>query len=450
MNAELNKVFMRSINNFKSKEAYFNNTTSLELALSDLVSELRIVYDSCFNVDSKVITQNKKAYASAIEKKLIGHQIKIARALNAEKVVIGIRKGINAAALPLIWDNKLIETKAKEIKSVKYKFNDKYAQTLEDVMETSDGYKFRNPNGKIIIVVIGIDIFSINLTDEEVIAVILHEIGHGLQQMLVNVNTEIYAETKRTIMNDMFQFLEIIDSSMLYGGSGRIFTALWSIIKSFAGLKRYLDRKPILKKAEKLAKNSDELAGEILTSVVIDKDSNDRNKLADEYSDQRKYNIKNSIDKKSKLNIFSLISIAFNKFLNLLTNFSSIFYHLLYPFVNLTSKYTFFNKKFLTKELRYEQFADYVATSYGYGPQLSSALVKLKNSKKSASQYDERGLDLGLFNFIHFVPGINLILAYTNWIDNKSRDLIAGYPTTIERLEGIYKVLDYEIISYFL
>lgn len=440
--AELSKVFNRSVKNYKSNEAYFNNTTSLEFALSELVAELRVIYENCFNVDSKVIIQNKKAYASIIEKNITKHQIKIARALNAEKVIIGIKKGTNAAALPLIWDNKLIEAKAKEIKSVKYKFNNKYAQTLEDIMETSDGFKFKDPNGKILVVIIGIDLFSLNLTDEEMIAVILHEIGHGLQQMLVNINIEIYAETKRTIMNDMFQFLEIVDSSILYGGSLRIFKLLWSVIRSFAGLKRYLTRKPILKKAERLSKNNDELAGEILASVVIDNDV-DRKTIAEDYGNQRKYNIKQAInDKKSKFNIFSLISMAFNKFLNLLTNFSSIFYHIMYPFVNLTSKYVFFNKKFLTKELRYEQFADYVATSYGYGPYLSSALVKQNNATKKS---DERGLDIGLFNFLHIVPGINLILAYTNYIDAKSRDMIAGYPTTIERLEGMYKVLDYEL-----
>lgn len=444
---DLNIIFSRSVKNIiKSNEAYFSKTTSLEFALSDLVTDLRIIFNNCFNVDSKIIVQNKKNYASIIEKQISRHQNVIARAINAERVVIGIRKGANAAALPLIWDNKLIDSRVKQIKSTKYKFNEKFAETLEDIMETSDGYKFKNPNGKILVIVIGIDIFSANITDQEMIAVLLHEIGHGLQQMLVNVNTEIYAETKRTIMNDMFQFLEIVDSSLLYGGSLRVFKLIWSIIRSFAGLKRYLDRKPTLRKVEKLAGKNEELAGEILTSIVINNDeSNNRNSIADEYASQRNYNIKQAIkDKKGKFNIFSLIGTAFNKFLKLLTNFSSIFYHLLYPFVNLTSKYVFFNKKFLTRELRYEQFADYIATSYGYGAELSSALVKIKNIKKD-DKYDERGLDLGLFNFLHFVPMVNLVLAYTNYIDSKSRDMIAGYPTTTERLEGMYKVLDYEL-----
>lgn len=444
--AELSKIFIQSVKNYRSNEAYFSNTTSLEIALSDLIAELRDIYNNCFNVNSKVIMNNKKAYSSMIEKKILRHQTNIAKAINAEKVIIGIKKGLNAAALPLIWDNKLIEGKVKELKSYRYKYNDKFAQTIEDVMETSDGFKFKDSTGKILIVIIGIDMFSAELTDEEMIAVVLHELGHGLQQMLVNVNVEIYAETKRTIMTDMFQFLELVDNSLLYGGSLRVFKLLWSIIRSFASFKRYTERKKILKKAEKFGKNDEEITGEILASVVMSNDdSNDRNKIAEEYSSQRRHNIKKALsNEKGGFNIFSLISIAFSKFLNFLTNFSSIFYHLLYPFVNLTSKYVFFNKKFLTRELRYEQFADYVATSYGYGAKLSSALVKLRNIK-SFTKYDERGLDLGLFNFVHIVPGINLIIAYSNYIDTKSRDMIAGYPTTSERLEGMYKVLDYEL-----
>ena len=64
---------------------------------------------------------------------------------------------------------------------------------------------------------------------------------------------------------------------------------------------------------------------------------------------------------------------------------------------------------------------------------------------KSAKISSEDGKNLYLFNFLHYVPIVNLLIAYGNHVDEKCSNLLAGYPPTIQRIEGIYKALDYEI-----
>ena len=113
--------------NLKSEEVYFNKTTSLELVLTNLVSDLRALYNDFFKVDYSMIKSNNTKYAAIIEGAIKKYERQFANAVNAEKVVIGLTTETNASAFPMVWDDRLISENIEKIGSERITFDKKFA-----------------------------------------------------------------------------------------------------------------------------------------------------------------------------------------------------------------------------------------------------------------------------------------------------------------------------------
>ena len=424
--------------NLKSEEVYFNKTTSLELVLTNLVSDLRALYNDFFKVDYSMIKSNNTKYAAIIEGAIKKYERQFANAVNAEKVVIGLTTETNASAFPMVWDDRLISENIEKIGSERITFDKKFAASLEDVMATDDGFKFRDKKGKIIIILLGLGLFNLDITDEEYVGLIIHEWGHCIEQILLNVNATIYCDYKRQMITDLVEIFDFIGLKYLHVDPGRVFTGFVTALpKLFI---HFFDHKKGLKKIEKESKGDQQLAGELLAKKVMAEF--DRKEIVEDALYTRAYTINKILKSKPKDIKKSFFKIIFAPVVYLFKSIGALGWLFFLPFraiLDPRNKIVNFNKRFLKKELRYEQFADYVATAYGYGQYQSAVL------RKSATKGKQDGKELYLLNFLHYVPLVNLLIAYANNCDTKANSLLNGYPSSIERMEAMYKSLEYEL-----
>jgi hypothetical protein len=86
---------------------------------------------------------------------------------NVEETCFGLENIYNAAAIPLFCGNSIQFKAANEVK----------------IIESSQGYRFEKKDNLFFIMILGIRFLTdTKLTDETIVAILFHEIGHGFQQ----------------------------------------------------------------------------------------------------------------------------------------------------------------------------------------------------------------------------------------------------------------------------
>lgn len=409
-----NELFKFTVKNLeeKSVEAYFNKQTSaIAIAIHNLMDDLKTFWDQYLSMDSKdnnwTIIKKKIADIKKIVEK---HEVSIAKVLNCESVTIGLLYETNAYCYPLFFDKEIIEldSKAKNTRE-KFQLNIDFAKKLEDIIETKNGFKFKNPKGIKIIMMFGLGCFYNEMTVDECTAILLHEIGHAMQQMLVSCAMNIYCDAKANYIQSL--------GDGITRGSFNFF----DMLKSKKNEKTKTDEelvKPHLGPIEDFdrEKMKDE------TKTLMD----DHLKIIFEYRDQllAKENTFFTFILKSLIGVFlltiNLIKIPFVLMSHVIGNVT-------------------FHKDFLKKQVRFEQFADYMAVQNGYGAELVSGLAKLEKADGGVIS------DYGLLNFVYLIPILNVALTYADYRDMKDGLLLHGYPTNLQRYEAIYKGMKYEL-----
>lgn len=414
------KLFNYSISGVEkfSAEAYWQKgKTPLAMVLTEYFGELRSFYNAYLAMDltsgsMKNLIKKKLDLLKSISTK---YENKLADVMNAESVSLAYEYNSNAGCYSLAIDKNMINVE-KDGKKERYSINKNFSKKISDIVETNNGYRFRNKKDIKLLFVFGFGFFQEGLTDDELVAIMLHEFGHSLQQMLVDAGLEIAIKEKRHVLRSLVS----------------------SIVAGF----RYL---PIMS-------GWDEREG-ATENELKEYTAYDRDDMAKELQEATKENITLMIKYRRKFLesgkpfpfvVKSIVSIMFGW-----VGVASHLIHLPFWFLIDKARWAFgFNKKFLSQNIRFEQFADYTAAQFGYGAELANALNKSHQFNQKAdtvfSNHDV-AIDFGAWNFIYFVPIVNVLLAYKGYRLIKNRAYLAGYPTTPERFAGVYKALEYEL-----
>ncbi len=380
-----------------SEEAYFGIDNPFVNAVKSYIVEIRSVMD-------RVKDFKKPSFISEMER--IGESFgkSIAAHVNAESCSLSFFKETNAFCVPMCWDSYVtLKKKGVDVK--------KHIVSLEDIVETSKGYTFKTPERKKLILCIGLGLFDI-MNDDEITAIVFHEIGHAFQHMLVGINGNITWSTLHQTINSNSFLLDIF------------------ILVSTLGMSIFGVDFITASKAKK-----DQLNGTNVNQL-------DRDDVSKELQDLQEKEMKDTYEdlKKGKKG-FNIFMIFWDALIGIFVGFVKLTISVLFPLFNMVNVfkglYELANIKWLKKNRMFEQFADHFASVYGLGVPLASGL------KKFGGQHI--GPDLDSLNFLNYVPLLNIWLAWSHHLADSSNTLRNGYPDTKGRHAVIYRTLAYEL-----
>lgn len=413
------KIFRYSVSGIEkfSTEAYWQKgKTPLSLVLTEYISELRTFWDGYLAITNptniKAVVNKKLDILKTLSNK---YEKKLAEVMNAESVTIGYKYDANAGCYSLSIDKNIVAQKKEKGKTL-YGINSSFEKKISDIVETNNGYRFRNKKDIKLLFILGFGLFKQGLTDDEMVAIMLHEFGHSLQNMLVAASTEIAIKEKRWILRSLVSSL------------GATF-----------------------KKIKTVSQWDDQWASQQELKAYS---TYDRDQTAKELDTATKENVELMIKYKRKYLAKGEVPFFLRVICSITLQWMQLVANLIYlPFWWMIdkAKYAFgLNKKFLSQNIRFEQFADYTATQFGYGPELATGLNKShyyeqKNVSYAVFINDDIATDYGFWNLIYYVPIVNVLLAYQGYQSIKHKCYLNGYPTTPERFAGIYKALEYEL-----
>jgi hypothetical protein len=381
-----------------SEEAYFGLDNPFVNSVKAHITEMRSVMERAGDF-------RKPSFISEMERISESFGKCVASNVNAESCSISFFRETNAFCIPMCWDSYAsLKKQGVDVK--------KHIVSLEDIVETSKGYKFKSPERKKLILCIGLGLFDI-MSDDEVTSIVFHEIGHAFQHMLVGVNGNItWVRLHNTIINNAM----LLDIFILLSSMGISLFGIDSLTESRAKKDR-------------------------LNNTGVD--HLNRDKTVDELKDMQEKEMKDAYDdlKDGKKKGFNIFFAFWGAFIGLFVGFIKLTISILYPLfsaLNFTKGlYELANIKWLKKNRMFEQFADHFASVYGLGPHLASALKKFGGS--------HIGPELDSLNFLNYVPLLNVWLAWSHHLADSSSTLQSGYPDTRGRHAVIYKTLAYEL-----
>lgn len=390
-----------------SEEAYFGKDNVFVTTLVSLLDDLKAGYSNALDIRKQSEKlQAMKPVIQSIENHL-------ATSLNVDRVSISLFDDLNAFCIPMCWDTALIAGKRKAV-------------DLEDIVETSHGYRFKSPTGKTLIFGLGLGLIRKDFTSREIAAVMMHEVGHALQHMLYGINNNLKYTTVKFLSGMISKILNAlnldVDPSFFYN--------LVDVL-----VIREDDRDAKVGFMEKLM-------------ILMATDLQSRDSIGDKLESGSDRVIKKIGEKPG----------IFTKILMWLANaiawiFSAVFSILAYPFAALimilisASVRThgvdeYYSDGYLTRNKKWEQFADHITSSYGLGVEQASALGKLNLSR----YYDRKKSALNLLpNMLMATPACRLGMAAADFQALTIGALEAGYDNSKGRISNLYKTLKFEL-----
>lgn len=452
---------------FMSGEAYFGNDNPFATEMLDLVTQLDTTIRGSLQERYSNIFKNKKFSDVELKKfnKIISkieNCIKINT--NVEEVEIKFMKdtgSLNMCTVPLITGDNLLENG---------KLNDKLASQIENITQTSKGYRFKTSKGLSLRYGIGVGLFDsrgpkLDLTPREITAMLFREIGTSFHYIVGGVYLN-FAIDLVTLIYRITRFIE--DSEV-------------NVIN-----RRDLDKK--YKISSKNIKYKYITLSRKLHNAINSKDIKKIKKLLESpevseiYEELKTYEKKRSKRKRERVNnpktkgkgstktskIWSRIGTVFYI---ILANFSAIFltilyiyryvglfwFYVFYKFAELEQNETnknreervdeFHNKvmkerKYLRKE---EQFADSFVAAYGFSTDLSSAIHKFQNFIKTNNRRLSK---------LWYIGGSSFVSDSRRWrssvylMESKYETITAGLngkDVDFKRMANLYKILEYEL-----
>ena len=413
------KSSMRFLDQYANgEEAYFGDTNELKMMLIHHIGRLREVYNRV--ADKKALVSDRKKYINDFYPIISDIEKLIVKSFNIEKCSLGLMDVLNAFAYPLCWDRKLV-IREKINGRFKNNVNNSFKASLEDIIETKTGFKYKDPKGKCYVLCLGLGFFDENYTDAEIAGVLLHELGHCMQQAICSINENLASTVIASTIDYLYQ---ILNPFFTIGSLG--VNLLTAIVEGL--------NLNILKSMDK-----DDLGDQvILEGIGSDLNGFSRDNLASELKERTDDELKNAATKKSEGAISKILKTVFVSFFGGLMRTVTLALTPIMYIINIPRHILMAsNNKFLQKNKRFEQFADMFAASYGLGPEQGSALAKMGNVYYK--------VDLGAFNWINYVPVLNVAISMGNYINVYNMCLISGYPDMKKRIVGLYKTLKYEL-----
>lgn len=408
--------FMDPIN---GEEAYFGDNNEYKVGMIALVGELHRKYN-------EVVAAGKRKEKAKLAEELypILEKIEkfIEKTFNIERCYFGLFEEMNANSMPLCWDKNLVTVNKEGRRIPKRTVNQTFKASLEDIVETSKGYKYKDKSGKIFIINFGLGFFDEGkYSDEECAAIITHEIGHAMQQAMCSINQNLAMVYTKYLFDTIYTLL---NPFVMLGSFG--FSVL---IAALTGIEY----------AETKGGDPEEIGEDVIAyNIGANREEYNRERFGKDSEKETEKTVK-KLRKKRKQNPFLKFIGRF--FSGIIGGITMILFDLLSPIMNLinipSNIFQLSNLSFLKKNRKFEQFADMFTSVYGLGPAQASALAKLGNTF-SKQNY-------GAFTWVNYVPVLNTALALGHYMNEANTSLLAGYPDTKGRIVAIYKTLQIEI-----
>jgi len=423
---EDNKRIFANAYNFRTRteEAYFGLNNPVKVKLVALFTKIHAKYENQLKEDPKL---QVKDFVKSILEDIAKIEKAVEEEFNVEKCQIGLLDSDNAFCIPMYWDKNAFGDSNKAWK---------HRVSLNDIVETKKGFRYKNKKQKYLIIGLGLRHFDpmgkIRYTPEETAAIFLHEVGHSFQHMLFGIQSNLVYTELTWLLEETYYNLKgsVIIRDIL---SLNIFGLLFQFTEVMQAI---LNLDDIHDAKQKLQKDDGFKAGE----EIFEEEDARKNKLLNRQklfeilhpAEGQKTNIKRSL-KKEKSQFWR----------NTVYGFHALLMGVLSPVLFLldapANVFLMIEKRIINKTHKWEEFADMFVTFYGLGPELTSSLSKLYRAGCG------RSLDLGLLTFLNAVPLLNVAIAVWHYTEINNRVILNGYPEDKKRLAAVYQGLRYEL-----
>lgn len=400
----------------RSEEAFFGENNEFKMGMIALIAELRVLYQEA--ISKKNDKSVRRSFSMKIKPTITKIEKFIEKSFNVKKCYFGLIDDLNAWCIPMCFDSNLVVRKDK-----KTFINEKLKVDLNDIVETKNGFKYKNADGKTYCISFGIHFLDKKgnddlFTDEECVAIISHELGHAMQQAVCSINENLASVYIHSLFEDIYSMLNPLLGVVTFG--------IAPLIALFEH-KQYKDMKE---------ENPEYLGDQIIKDEIgMHKKDYDRQYFGEIIEDENEKQVKKMPTKKDK----KVLKFFLKFFMFTIGGACKILLELLTTIFMVPSNiYATSQKGFLNKNRRFEQFADVFAASYGLGPAQASALAKLGNMHGYKQDY-------GIFSLLNYVPVVNIITGVSHYTNLSMQQLVYGYPDMTGRMAAMYKSLNNDL-----
>jgi hypothetical protein len=322
---------------------------------------------------------------------------------NVEKCAIGFQNIINAACFPQVY-NMNIAGNNDDSSKMRIK--------LDDIIETKNGFRYKNGKGIYYAICIGLQFFYDNeFTVQDIACILVHELGHAMQHVVHDINSS-YAITYWTSV------MRAIELGFLFKVNLNAKTQkILNLIKKTHMAKDY----------DKLSSLGKELLDETKPEELIDFNKLDSHELTAISNDETPVDgsDRDTIPKKRNIFLRTIVGI-------LKAPLSIVFGIFLIPMILYYKYYLKYKSPNIMKHD--EMTADAFEVFYGFGAE--SGEVSRKLNKYCVNRGDQ-----GLINY---VPLLNLWKVRSD-IKLEYIKMIFGYPSDKQRIVNAYINCEFEL-----
>ena len=405
-----------TIKHDRSLEYYFGENNSLRLRLIDWISDIRETISS--------VSKNNQNFTpkDGLEKiKDRGKYLSkiICDEFNIEGCTVGWCNTINACCYSQIGNSDLFgnsdDAKDRRIK-------------LNDIVDTKNGFKYKNKKGLYYVVCLGYPVFCIDtiFTVEEAAAILVHELGHAMQHVVNSFNQTVCISIYRQLYNEL-KFNDDLNYNPAYK---RYVKQMFKRLRNDIRTNNKADFDKVVNDFLNDSKQSDGFSfsktdEERIQGIVgMGQDWELNN---DKYQEQR---MKKVAEKKAKF------STKVKQF------FRSIFNTvLIVPAIFQTLRMSSMNSKVQKdKDINlfkiFEETADDFCQMYGLGLAQASAMKK----------FDQFGnnMNVNYGNLMEKIPILDFYWSYKEMMDDYECAL-HGYPSDKQRMLNLYRSAKFEL-----
>lgn len=403
-----------SIKHDKSVEYYFGENNSLKTRLIDWIADMREVVSAAAKDNPNFMP--KDGLAKIKDKGNVLSKI-ICDEFNVEGCTVAWFNTMNACCYSQLSNSDLYG-KGDNAKDLRIKLN--------DIVDTTNGFKYKNKKGIYYVVCLGYPLFCLDkfFTAEEAAAVLVHELGHAMQHVVNTLNQTIGISVYKSLYNTLSN--NSVDSYSYKKYLKRMFKRLRNDIKN--DNKSDIDKivNDFLDDSRKSDGFSFSEADEDRVRGAIP-DGQDWELNVDKYLENKMERVN---DKRNKF------STKFISVLKAIVSTVTIIPSLVFS-ITILRKNSKMKKDYDLNLMKiFEETADDFCQIYGLGVAQASALKKLNQLSNS--------MTVRYGNMMEKIPILDFYWSYKEMLDDYESAL-SGYPSDKQRMMNLYRSAKFEL-----